>query len=69
MKVITYQSPNGATINLTHDQISALEQHGFWPKDLRGDEYCGVYRGLHYGSAAAGGSTDVGRIIVAATDQ
>lgn len=48
-KVITYQAPSGDTINLTARQIKALERKGTWPKDSRGQEYCTVYRGLHYG--------------------
>lgn len=47
MKVITYQSPKGNTINLTEDQIHDLKAHGVWPRDWDGQEYCTVSHGAH----------------------
>lgn len=49
-KVITYQSDNGGSINLTPEQIEVLESAGKWPKDHRGREYCRVSHGLHVGN-------------------
>jgi hypothetical protein len=47
-KVITYQAPNGSTINLTTRQIAALEKASQWPRNASG-EYCTVSHGLHAG--------------------
>ena len=47
-KVITYQAPNGSTIDLTPKQIAALEASGQWPRNESG-EYCTVSHGLHVG--------------------
>lgn len=48
MKVITYQAPNGATINVTEGQIKMARQVGAWPRS-GGQEYCTVSHGLHTG--------------------
>lgn len=50
-KVITYQSPNGETVNLSANQIRTLESGHNWPRDSRGEEFCSVSRGLHEGVA------------------
>lgn len=47
-KVITYQAPNGQTIDLTPKQIATLERAGQWPRNASG-EYCSVSHGLHSG--------------------
>jgi hypothetical protein len=47
MKVITYQSPSGETIDLTLKQVTEFTISGQWPKDSKGDEYCTVSHGLH----------------------
>ena len=44
---VTYGSPNGDTICLSHEQIQALEVKGLWPRDAAGQEYRSVVRGLH----------------------
>lgn len=46
-QVITYQAPNGETIDLTPKQIAQLERDGEWPRNSRGEEYCTVSHGLH----------------------
>jgi hypothetical protein len=46
-KVITYQAPNGETIDLTEQEISEHRSAGTWPKNSRGEEYCTVSHGLH----------------------
>ena len=51
MKVITYQAPNGETIDLSQAQVAMLERAQSWPRNSRGEEYCSVSRGLHAGSA------------------
>jgi hypothetical protein len=48
-KVITYQTSNGSSINLTRKQITILEAAKVWPKDRRGEEYATVSHGLHDG--------------------
>lgn len=47
-KVITYQAPDGAIINLTQRQVAMLEKAGRWPRNASG-EYCTVSHGLHAG--------------------
>ena len=47
MKVITYQAPNGETIDLTSAQVEMLERAQKWPRNSRGEEYCSVSHGLH----------------------
>ena len=47
MKVITYQAPNGETIDLSLAQVDMLERGGKWPRNSRGEEYCSVSHGLH----------------------
>ena len=49
MKVITYQAPNGETIDLSQAQVAMLERAQKWPRNNRGEEYCSVSRGLHAG--------------------
>lgn len=49
MKVITYQSPNGGTIDLSRKQIAMLEAARVWPRNECGEEYCTVSYGLHFG--------------------
>ena len=48
MKVITYQAPNGETIDLSLAQVAMLERAQKWPRNSRG-EYCSVSHGLHEG--------------------
>lgn len=50
MKVITYQSPSGARIDISLAQTDALESRGIWPKDSRGQEFCQIRKGEHEGS-------------------
>lgn len=45
VKVVTYKSTFGATINV----CAACESHRPWPKDSRGSEYAQVERGAHLG--------------------
>ena len=47
MKVITYASRNNCTIQLTPDQVRSLREHGAWPTDRWGSQYCTVSQGLH----------------------
>lgn len=47
MNVITYQAPNGATIDLTPHQIAAFKKADEWPRNESG-EYCTVSHGLHF---------------------
>jgi hypothetical protein len=51
-KVITWQAPNGQTIDLTRSQERQLRRAGVWPRNSRGEEYCTVSHGLHVGEAA-----------------
>jgi hypothetical protein len=46
-KVITYQAPNGETIDLTQKEVEQLKKDGEWPKNSIGQEYCTVSHGLH----------------------
>jgi hypothetical protein len=48
-KVITWQSPSGATIDVTPAQEAMLQAAGVWPRDESGGEYCSVSHGLHHG--------------------
>lgn len=48
MRVITYQAPNGATINLTPEQIADLAA-GEWPRNSPGEEFCTVAHGEQEG--------------------
>lgn len=52
-RIVTYQSPNGATISLTRRDVSALREAGVWPRDHRGAEYCTVSHGERWGSQSA----------------
>lgn len=49
MQVITYQAPNGQTIDLSLGQIRMLETARVWPRTQRGEEYCSVSCGQHAG--------------------
>ena len=49
MKVVTYQAPNGETIDLSQSQAAMLERAQKWPRNSRGEEYCSVSHGLHEG--------------------
>ena len=49
MKVVTFQSPNGETIDLSQAQSAMLERAQKWPRNSRGEEYCSVSHGLHEG--------------------
>ena len=49
--VITYQAPSGETIHLTPTQIARLEKAGVWPRNHRGEEFCTVSVGQHYGNS------------------
>ncbi len=48
-KVITWQAPGGAEIDVTPAQETMLTAAGKWPRDQSGQEYCTVSRGLHQG--------------------
>ncbi len=54
MKVVTYQAPDGATINLTAGQVQDLENWGVWPRNRSG-EFCQVSHGLHRGAPTYSG--------------
>jgi hypothetical protein len=47
MRVITYQSPSGAKINICESCAERLRDA--WPRDETGREFCAVSRGLHKG--------------------
>ena len=47
-KVITFQAPNGDTINLTRAQVRNFSGKA-WPRNASG-EYCTVSHGLHAGT-------------------
>lgn len=47
--VVTWQSPDGAKINISDRQEKALRAQGRWPRDGKGREYCQVYHGRHMG--------------------
>ena len=51
--VITYQAPDGATIDLTQVEIARHERQGTWPRNSIGQEYCTLVRGLHEGLATS----------------
>lgn len=48
-RIVTYQSPNGATIDLTRADVAALRKADVWPRDNRGGEYCTVSHGERMG--------------------
>lgn len=48
MRVVTYQAPNGATIDISPSQAEELRKLGIWPRNSSG-EFCQVHRGLHGG--------------------
>lgn len=47
--VITYQAPDGQTINLTLSQAEALRRSGTWPRNHLGQEFSVVAQCLHRG--------------------
>jgi hypothetical protein len=49
MKVITYQAPNGSTVDISRRQIRQLTAAGKWPLNASG-EYCSVSHGPHVGA-------------------
>lgn len=49
MKVVTWQTPSGDTIDLTKAQERKLTKAGRWPRNAQGEEYCQVKIGLHVG--------------------
>lgn len=49
MKVVTWSTPSGDSINLTKAQERRLTKAGRWPRNAQGDEYCQVSFGLHAG--------------------
>ena len=44
-KVITYQAPDSAAIDICQDCESKLA--GNWPRNNKGEEFCSVSHGLH----------------------
>ncbi len=46
---ITWSTPSGSTLDISLRAQSALEARGEWPRDGRGEEYCTVSRGQHWG--------------------
>lgn len=52
-RIVTYQSPNGATVSLTRRDVWALRNAGVWPCDHRGAEYCTVSHGERCGQQSA----------------
>ena len=48
--VVTYQAPNGQTINLCthHEKLGDEREHG-WYRNSRGEEYCSISYGMHEG--------------------
>lgn len=50
-KVVTWQSPNGLTLDITPEAEEILTAARCWPKTEGGDEYASVSRGLHTGEA------------------
>jgi len=51
IKVITYQTPSGDTLDLTRAQAKQFTRLHQWPRNGRGEEYCQVSRGLHVSHA------------------
>lgn len=50
MRVITWATPTGHTIDITPAQEEILRASGRWPREASG-EYCQVHRGLHHTDA------------------
>ena len=48
MKIITYQAPNGQTIDISRQQERQLAAAGKWPRNDSG-EYCSASMGMHSG--------------------
>ncbi len=66
-KVITYQAPGGAAIDLTPRQIRRFERVGTWPRDGEGREYCSVAFGLHSAQHPTFSDAEVERIVAGAS--
>jgi hypothetical protein len=47
-KIVTWQAPNGSTVNISRRQEQAMRKASFWPRNNSG-EYCTVSHGLHIG--------------------
>lgn len=52
-RIVTYQSPNGAKIDLTRRDVAALRAADVWPRDAKGAEYCAVSHGERVGEQSA----------------
>lgn len=48
-KVVTWQAPGGATLNISPPCERRMSAAGEWPRDSRGSEYATVSHGLHQG--------------------
>lgn len=48
-QVVVWQSPNGRKKAICLDCGDRLNSEGLWPKDSRGEEFCQVHRGQHWG--------------------
>jgi hypothetical protein len=59
MKVTTYQSPTGSTINVCHDcEVDKVRSESGWWRDTTGQEYCTCSHGLHDGECDFCGEKD-----------
>ena len=47
-RVVTWQAPDGETVNVTLQQAQAMRRASYWPRNSSG-EYCTVSRGQHRG--------------------
>lgn len=47
--VITWQAPNGETIDVTPEAEEKFNLAGVWPRNAIGEYYCKVSHGLHRG--------------------
>lgn len=52
-RVVTWQTANGDKINISREQSDRLALAGTWPRNARGEEYCQVSHGEHYGWSAS----------------
>jgi hypothetical protein len=48
-RVVTWQSPGGGVLDVCLRCARAMDARGVWVRDNRGEEYCSVSRGEHYG--------------------
>ena len=48
-KIVTWQSPGGATLNVSLSCERRMRAAGVWPVDDKGREYATVSFGLHQG--------------------